>query len=59
MHRVAIWGYLEPLSAVALSAVALGEAVTMGRVLGAMLIVGGAVASELVGRRRGVLVAAS
>ena len=59
VHRVAIWGYLEPLSAVALSAVALGEAVTMGRVLGAMLIVGGAMASELVGRRRGVLVAAS
>lgn len=47
--RVAIWGYLEPLSAVVLSTLILGEPVTLGRTLGAALIVGGAIFSELAG----------
>ena len=45
--RVAVCGYLEPLSAVVLSAILLGEAMTPANVLGAALILGGAVYSEL------------
>ncbi len=45
--RVAICGYLEPLSAVVLSALLLGEAMTPANVLGAALILGGALYSEL------------
>jgi drug/metabolite transporter (DMT)-like permease len=45
--RVAVCGYLEPLSAVALSAVLLGEAMSAANVLGACLILGGAIYSEL------------
>ena len=44
--RVAVCGYLEPLSAVVLSAVLLGEPMTSANVLGACLILGGAVFSE-------------
>ncbi len=49
VQRVAVCGYLEPLSAVALGALLLGESLTPGRMLGAALVVGGAAASELVG----------
>ena len=45
--RVAVCGYLEPLSAVVLSALLLGEAMTPANVLGAALILGGAIYSEL------------
>ncbi len=45
--RVAVCGYLEPLSAVALSALLLGEAMSATNVLGAVLILGGALYSEL------------
>ena len=45
--RVAVCGYLEPLSAVVLSALLLGEAMTVANVLGACLILGGALYSEL------------
>ena len=45
--RVAVCGYLEPLSAVVLSALLLGEAMTAANVLGACLILGGALYSEL------------
>ncbi len=45
--RVAVCGYLEPLSAVVLSALLLGEAMTAANVLGAALILGGALFSEL------------
>ena len=45
--RVAVCGYLEPLSAVVLSAVLLGEAMTAANILGAILILGGAIYSEL------------
>ncbi len=50
VQRVAVCGYLEPLSAVILSALVLGEALTPGRVLGTALIIGGATASELAGK---------
>ncbi|WP_321971603.1 DMT family transporter [Paratractidigestivibacter sp.] len=45
--RVAVCGYLEPLSAVVLSAVLLGEPMSAANVLGACLILGGAIWSEL------------
>ena len=45
--RVAVCGYLEPLSAVVLSALLLGEALTPANILGACLILGGAVWSEM------------
>lgn len=63
--RVAVCGYLEPLSAVVLSAVLLGEAMTAANIAGACLILGGAIYSELgeklVGRskRRGGELAAA
>ncbi len=45
--RVAVCGYLEPLSAVVLSALLLGEAMTVANMAGAVLILGGALYSEL------------
>ena len=51
VQRFAVCGYLEPLSAVVLSAAILGEPLTLGRIAGACLIIGGAAASELLGRR--------
>ena len=50
--RVAVCGYLEPLSAVVLSALLLGEPMTFANVLGACLILGGAIWSELGDRLR-------
>lgn len=52
VQTVAVCGYLEPLSAVVLSALILGESLAPLQVLGAALIVGGAVACELAGRMR-------
>lgn len=45
--RVAVCGYLEPLSAVVLSAVLLGEPMSAANVAGACLVLGGALYSEL------------
>ena len=50
--RVAVCGYLEPLSAVVLSALLLGEPMTFANALGACLILGGAIWSELGDRFR-------
>lgn len=47
VQSVAVLGYLEPLSAVAMAAVALGEAMSPAQVLGAALILGGAAFGEL------------
>ena len=47
LHTVAVCGYLEPLSAVAFSAVLLGEPLTPAKLLGAALILGGAAFAEL------------
>ena len=47
----AVVGYLEPLSAVVFSAALLGEAITPVRLMGAALIIGGAIFCELAGKR--------
>ena len=51
VQTVAVVGYLEPLSAVVFSADLLGEAITPVRLLGAALIIGGAIFCELAGKR--------
>lgn len=43
VQTVAVVGYLEPLSAVVFSAVLLGEVITPVRLMGAALIIGGAI----------------
>lgn len=54
VQTVALCGYLEPLSAVVFSVLLLGETMLPLQVLGAVLIIGGAVCGEcLSGRRRG------
>lgn len=47
VQSVAVLGYLEPLSAVVMAAVALGEAMSIAQVIGAALILGGAAFGEL------------
>ena len=51
VQTVAVVGYLEPLSAVVFSAVLLGEAITPVRLMGAALIIGGAIFCALAGKR--------
>ena len=51
VQTVAVVGYLEPLSAVVFSAVLLGEVITPVRLMGAALIIGGAIFCELAGKR--------
>ena len=51
VQTVAICGYLEPLSAVALSALILGEPMGPAQIAGAALIVGGAAFGELSGSK--------
>ena len=46
VQTVAICGYLEPLSAVVLSAAILHESITMLQICGAIMILGGAVSGE-------------
>ena len=53
VQRVSVWGYLEPLSAVIFSALILGEALTPANVAGTVLILGGAIFCEAVGKRHG------
>lgn len=48
VQSVAVLGYLEPLSAVVFSAVLLSETMSMIQILGAALIIGGAMFGELV-----------
>lgn len=50
VQTVAVVGYLEPLSAVVFSVVLLSEAVTPVRLMGAALIIGGALFCELTGK---------
>ena len=52
VQTVAVMGYLEPLAAVVFSSVLLHEAVTPVRLMGAVLIIGGALFCEVAGRRR-------
>lgn len=51
VQRVSVWGYLEPLSAVILSALILGEALTPANVAGTAFILGGAIFCEVAGGR--------
>lgn len=51
VQTVAICGYLEPLSAVVLSVIVLGEGMQPVQVLGAVLILGGAIFGEAMGMR--------
>lgn len=51
VQTVAVCGYLEPLSAVLFSVIVLHETMLPIRILGAALIIGGAVSSELVKRK--------
>ena len=44
---VSVWGYLEPLSAVLFSVILLNEKLLPMQILGAVLIIGGAAASEM------------
>jgi len=47
VQAVTACGYLEPLSAVILSALILGEPMNTAKIIGAVLIIGGAIAVEL------------
>lgn len=49
VQTVAVCGYLEPLSAVIFAAVFLHEQMTLVQIIGAVLIIGGAVYSEISG----------
>lgn len=51
VQTVAVVGYLEPLSAVVFSVILLGEAFTPARLLGTMLIIGGALFCQMAGKR--------
>lgn len=51
VQTVAVCGYLEPLCAVVLSVLILGEVMLPLRIVGAVLIIGGAAFAELAGRR--------
>ncbi|MBR2916504.1 MAG: EamA family transporter [Clostridia bacterium] len=51
VQTVAVCGYLEPLSAVLFSAILLDEKITVLQIVGAVLIIGGAMCRELVKRR--------
>jgi len=49
---VAIWGYLEPLSALLFSAALLGERLSPLQIVGAVLILGGAALAQLFRQRQ-------
>ncbi|MBQ2924303.1 MAG: DMT family transporter, partial [Anaerotignum sp.] len=51
VQTVAVCGYLEPLAAVVLSAILLGEGMGVLQILGTVLILGGAMFAELRGHR--------
>lgn len=52
VQTVAVCGYLEPLSAVIFSVLLLGEVMLSGQILGAVLIIGGAMYGELAGAKK-------
>lgn len=52
VQSVAVLGYLEPLSAVVLSALILSETMTVIQIIGAVCIIGGAMFGELVKRKK-------
>jgi len=52
VQTVAIWGYLEPLSALLFSAALLGERLSPLQIVGAVLILGGAALAQLFRQRQ-------
>jgi drug/metabolite transporter (DMT)-like permease len=50
VQTVAVCGYLEPLAAVVLSAILLGEGMGLMQILGTVLILGGAMFAEMKGK---------
>lgn len=52
VQTVAVCGYLEPLSAVLFSALLLDEKLTVLQIVGAVLIIGGAMCGELINRKK-------
>lgn len=52
VQTVAVCGYLEPLSAVLFSAILLDEKLTVLQIVGAVLIIGGAMCGELINRKK-------
>jgi drug/metabolite transporter (DMT)-like permease len=52
VQTVAIWGYLEPLSALLFAAALLGEKLSFVQIVGAVLILGGAAYGELSGQKQ-------
>ena len=54
MQRVAVFGYLEPLSAVIFSAILLGEQLGPLKIAGACCIIGGAIFAEVAGNSFGM-----
>lgn len=53
VQTVSVCGYIEPLSAVLLSVIFLGESLLPLQILGGALIIGGALFGELYGRKEG------
>lgn len=53
VQTVAVCGYLEPVSALALAAIFLGEKMLPLQILGAVLIIGGALFGECAGKKSG------
>lgn len=51
-QTVAVWGYLEPVSALVFSAIWLNERLTSGQFIGTAFILGGAALGEFYSRRR-------
>jgi len=52
VQTVAVCGYLEPLSAILFSAILLDEKLTVLQIVGAVLIIGGAMCGELINRKK-------
>ena len=52
VQSVAVLGYLEPLSAVFFSVLFLKEVLLLPQIIGGVLIIGGAAAAELLGKRK-------
>lgn len=56
VQTVAVCGYLEPLSAVIFAAVFLHEQMELMQIIGAVLIIGGAVYCELSGSKQKIII---
>lgn len=55
VQSVSILGYIEPLSAVFLSVIILRESMSLLQLVGAVLVIGGAIYAELAGKKKVIL----